>query len=55
MKPMCETSVNDSKRLISFCAIAPKIPMSIVARATIISSESKLPSVNTVVRMRMMA
>ena len=52
---MCDTSVNDSNRLMSFCAIAPRMPMIIVARPAHISTSSRRPSGNMTERARMMA
>ena len=55
MNPMWLTSVNDSSRLMSFCATAPRIPTSIVASAAHISRSSARPSGNSNVWIRMIA
>ena len=49
------TSVKDNNRLTSFCAIAPRIPTSIVASATHINNPSREPSVKMTERARMIA
>ena len=55
MKPMWLTSVKDTRRLMSFCATAPRIPTSIVARARPISQPSSSPPGNSSVWVRMIA
>ena len=47
MKPMWLTSVNESSRLMSSCATAPRIPTTIVASAAHISASSSRPSGNS--------
>ncbi len=52
---MCDTSVNDNSRLISDCAIAPKMPISIVSRPATMRIESIDPPGNSSVCVRMIA
>ncbi len=49
------TRVNDSIRLMSVCATAPRMPMTIVASAAHISTSSSAPSGNSSVLVRMIA
>ena len=49
------TRVNDSSRLMSLCAIAPKMPTSIVSRPQTSSTLSSSPSGNSSVCARMIA
>jgi hypothetical protein len=48
-------SVNDSIRLISTCAIAPRMPISMVSSAAHSSTFESLPSGKSSVSVRMMA
>ncbi len=49
------TSVKDSSRLMSLCAMAPRMPMSMVSSAATISIRSSPPLGNSSVCARMIA
>ena len=53
MYPMWLTSVKDSSRLRSLCAIAPRMPTSMVAHAVTRSTRSSAPPGNSNVCARM--
>ena len=55
MKPMCETSVNESSRLMSSWATAPMMPTIMVTRPKTCSTPFRFELENSVVCVRMMA
>ncbi len=52
---MCETRVKDTILLISDCAMAPKMPTSIVSPAAMSSGTRREDSANSRVSVRMIA